>query len=406
MGTQADLSRRSALLTAAAVTLAALAGLALTVQASYRGDWTGLFCIGSKYVDSMRSLPPTYVVPESYGYDGEFYRIVAHDPWLRTEAWRAIDGPEMRYRRILLPFTAWLLAAGRTGLIDGAYIATVLLYLFFGTFALSMWLAREGLPPAAGAVFLFLPGTLVSMDRMLPDIALYAILAALLLLWRGRLTPAVAVLLALAPLVRTIGLLALAAAAVALLSARRWREAGTIPFLALPVVAWWLWLNSQLAGQAAGVAPPSTPGQLLGLPHWLMHQPGYGLILRIFEPVSYPGLSPASVTLLQVLDILGWLGMLLGVILAAVFWRRLSTTLPGILVLVWLPLFLLVSSRGFWRDSHSYPRAFTPMLGLLAWEGARRRQWWFALPLFLVTLRVCANLGPQALKALRWLLGS
>lgn len=406
MSVPADTFRRSALLTAAAVTLAALAGLTLTVQATHQGDWTGLFCIGSKFAGGMQNLPPGRAFPDSNGYDGQFYRAVAHNPWLRTEAWRAIDDPEMRYRRILIPLAAWLLAAGQPALIDGAYVAAILICLFLGAYFLALWLAREGLPPAAGAVFLFLPGTLISLDRMMPDIALYTILAALLAVWRGRLTPAVAVLLALAPLVRTIGLLACAAVAIALISARRWRDAGMIPFLGLPVVAWWVWLNSQLVGQVSGVSTPSTPGQLLGLPHWLLKQPGYGLLLRIFDPVPYPGLPPAIETATQVLDILAWLGMLFSVVIVTLSWRRFTGNLPGLLILLWIPLFLLASGRGFWRDPYSYPRAFTPLLGLLLWEAARRRQWWFALPLLLVTLRVGAQLFPQASLGLRWLLGS
>ena len=113
---------RQALLTACIVTLAAVAGLWTSVQATYGGDWTGLFCIGSHYGVKMHALPKAYNFPGSSGYDGQFYRVVAHDPFLHTEIWRATDRAELRYRRILVPIAAWLLAGGQPALIDAAYI--------------------------------------------------------------------------------------------------------------------------------------------------------------------------------------------------------------------------------------------------------------------------------------------
>ncbi|HAX43453.1 MAG TPA: hypothetical protein DCY80_12965 [Solibacterales bacterium] len=213
----AESSYRQALLTACIVTLAAIAGLWTTVQANYGGDWTGLFCIGGRYGVKMQTLPNAYNFPGSRGYDGQFYRAVAHDPFLQTQNWVAIDRAELRYRRILVPLAAWLLAGGQSTLIDGAYIAIVLSCLFFGVAGLSLWLARHGLPPAAGALFLLLPASLISLDRMLPDIALITILVWVLFLWKDRLTFPIALLLTLAPLVRDIGVLLTAAAALTLL---------------------------------------------------------------------------------------------------------------------------------------------------------------------------------------------
>lgn len=397
-----DNTRRAALSAALAVTLAALAWQWLTVQTNYQGQWTGLFCIGEKYADLQQGLPAGYVFRTSPGYDGQFYRAIAHDPWLRTANWRGADNPEYRYRRILVPALAWLAAGGRSGWIDTAYIGTLLVFLFLGTFFLGLWLAREGLPAAAGAVFLFLPGTLISLDRMLPDIALYALLAALLVSCRERLTPEAALALALAPLVRDLGFLAIAAACGYFLSLRRWRDTVLTALCTLPAAAWYVWLHVSIAAMDTGARGAVTVPQMV--PRWALIQPVYGLILRMLQPLPYPDLGPILAFAMRALDLMAWTGMALAVGLAVYGWRRWSGTLGGWLIMAFLALFPFASARGFWVDSYSYPRAYTPLLGLLALEAWRRKQWWWALPLALALPRTLVYFANQGLGVIRWLL--
>lgn len=389
----------AALRTALAVTLAAFAWQWLTVHANYQGQWTGLFCISGQLAERQQGMPGGYVFRHSHGYDGQFYRIVAHDPWLRTTNWRYIDAPEYRYRRILVPALAWFAAGGNRAWIDAAYIGVLLAFLFLGTFFLGLWLAREGLPAAAGAVFPWLPGTLISLDRMLPDIALYALLAALLLACRERLTPAAALALALAPLVRDLGFLAIAAAGCYFLARRRWRDALLAALCALPAAAWHAWL--QRAFDAAAAAAASGPPIV---PVWALVQPVYGLFLRILQPLPYPDLPPGLALAVRALDLMAWAGMGLAIGLALYGWRRWSASPAGWLVLASLALFPLASSRAFWVDSYSYPRAYTPLLGLLALEAWRGKQWWWALPLLLVLPRTLAYFASQGIGVARWLL--
>jgi hypothetical protein len=395
---------RQALLTACIVTLAAAAGLWTTVQATYGGDWTGLFCIGSHYGVKMHALPKAYSFPGSSGYDGQFYRVVAHDPFLHTEIWRAIDRAELRYRRILVPIAAWLLAGGQPALIDGAYITIIIFCLFLGAAGLSLWLARHGLPPAAGALFLFLPASLISLDRMLPDIALITILVWLLLLWRDRLSLPVALLLTLAPLVRDIGILLTAAAALALLfHHRRFFHAILVGLTLLPAILWTAWLHFRFAAPG-GSAEPS--GSADTIPQWAFAEPGFGLILRIIAPMDYPNTIPLFETLTQIADLAGWLGMLLAILIVLRHARSFFHSLPGLLILLSLVLFVAASPRGFWSDAYSYPRAYTPLLALLAWEGWKRSQFWWAFPLLAVAARILYQLIPQFSLGLRWLLGA
>jgi hypothetical protein len=91
----------------------------------------------------------TYVFPGSYGYDGQFYRLIAHHPTARSTV--GIDVPRLRGRRILVPILAYALACGSQPHIDAAYVAVVLGFLFAGVYG---WL--DG-PPCMAAT---LPGAL------------------------------------------------------------------------------------------------------------------------------------------------------------------------------------------------------------------------------------------------------
>src|SRR6476469_2787026 len=64
----------------------------LTVHYNRDRNWTALFCTGE-----LREMPPeleagTYRFPNTYGYDGEMYRYVAHDPFLQRGFAQYVDG--------------------------------------------------------------------------------------------------------------------------------------------------------------------------------------------------------------------------------------------------------------------------------------------------------------------------
>jgi len=113
--------RRACVTSALLCVLSGLALQSLVVNFRYGGNWTALFYTGSNF-----KVPPAlagervYVFPNSTGYDGQMYHYVAHDPLIRTDIWRYMDNSRVRYRRILLPAIAFLLAAGRQAWIDPA----------------------------------------------------------------------------------------------------------------------------------------------------------------------------------------------------------------------------------------------------------------------------------------------
>src|SRR5512147_1236944 len=157
---------RSSLAVALLAVALAFGWQALTVHLNYGGNWSALFCAGGKI-----AVPPSlasedlYVFPNSTGYDGQFYRFVAHDPFLQTEIRKYLDDQRVRYRRILVPLLAWLFAAGQNGTVDAAYRAVILLFVFLGAWWLSRYAVLRGAAPAWGLAFLLVPGTIISLDR-------------------------------------------------------------------------------------------------------------------------------------------------------------------------------------------------------------------------------------------------
>jgi hypothetical protein len=79
---------------------------AATVHFNYSGNWTALFMTGELYPPPPELAAHTYTFPASTGFDGQFYRYVAHAPWFGADSFRAgwaryFDSPRLRYERIL-----------------------------------------------------------------------------------------------------------------------------------------------------------------------------------------------------------------------------------------------------------------------------------------------------------------
>ena len=167
--------RRTCLLYAALAALLVLLWQTLAVQFRYGGNWTALFCTGDVVPAPPELRAKTYLFKGSDGYDGQFYRYVAHDPFFQRGAWKYMDIPEHRYRRILVPGLAWLLACGQPRFIDSAYVLSVLLFVFLGAYWLSRYALFHAQHAAWGVGFAFVPATLISMDRMTVDVSLAAL---------------------------------------------------------------------------------------------------------------------------------------------------------------------------------------------------------------------------------------
>src|ERR1700722_4966098 len=85
-----------------------------TVHANYGGNWTALYCTGARLgVPAPLASEHVWQFPGSNGFDGQMYHYIAHDPLIRDAALAGhVDDPRLRYRRILVPGLAYLLAGG------------------------------------------------------------------------------------------------------------------------------------------------------------------------------------------------------------------------------------------------------------------------------------------------------
>lgn len=83
----------------------------LTVHYNRGGNWNALFLTGDRYAIPPDLAPTTYKFP-GHGFDGEMYRYVARDLFMRNGYVKYVDGPAQRYHRILVPALAYLLVGG------------------------------------------------------------------------------------------------------------------------------------------------------------------------------------------------------------------------------------------------------------------------------------------------------
>ncbi len=376
---------RACLLWAALTAALAFAAQFITAQFNYGGRWTGLFCTGSRF-----PIPPwlahenIHVFADSYGYDGQFYHYIAHDPFMQHGTAQYLDGPRLRYRRILVPLLAWLLGGGRY--VDAAYIAVILSFVFLGAYWVGRCSVEQGRHPAWGLTFLALPGTIASLDRMVLDGPLTALAAGFALYSnRGSLWKLVPVLVA-APLVRETGLLLIAASAGFELWRRRWRRCGFLACTALPALAWYAFVHAKTA----------SPGALL------VSVPLLGLIQRLSAPVSYP-FGPPAATVAAVLDWLAIAGALTALALAAAcVWKHRNPTAWSVGLFALLVTTLKVY---FWLDIYGHSRIVSPLLALLVLGGTNlpwSSRW---LPVALILPRVGMEVAWQGVGVLRAVLG-
>lgn len=354
-------SRRA--LTAAAVALLASLAFQGLVIASGGGNWRYLF-----YTGAARELPPSMGAadiaraPDPTGFDGQYYHIVAHDPWLTGDTEGYVDNPRVRWRRILVPALAWLLAFGQTGFISAAYVLVVLGFTVLGVF----WCARlaqlTGYSPWLGLAFLALPATFVSLDRMTIDVALGALTAGYALYLRTNSYGKLAVTLTLAPLVRETGLLLLAGYCLWRLVNRHTVPVFAAASAALPTLAWYAYVHSR-------TGPDSTP--------WVAAWPFSGLLGGLSAARFGVGGLGAQIAL--GLDLLALAGILLAI---AATLRVVLPQPPDALAwsaLLFIPLAAILGKADVWEQTYAFARIFSPLLLLLGVFALDRRAWWWAL---------------------------
>jgi len=359
-----------------------------TVRANYGGNWTALFTTGA-----LEKQPPVnaqehvYLFAKSHGYDGQFYRYIAHDPFLRTDLKKYVDDPRLRYRRILVPLLAYLLAAGRQDWIDPAYELVCLASIALGVYWSCRIAQTSGIAAAWGLIFLALPAIAITADRLVVDGALAALTAAFVY-YSASPSWKLFVVLALAALTRETGLLLVLAYCAYLAWRREIRWAGIFVLSILPAAAW----NAYLAVKTPSAAYPFSLIPLSAILHVLGH------------PWHYPPGTPFA-GIVVAADYLALAGVLLAFGLALAVFVRSPADPVHIAAAFFAVMGLTFQRIDHWQNVYDFGRVYTPALACLAAVAARGRNPWLLLPMAMMLPRIAIQLAPQALGVIHWIIG-
>jgi len=366
--------------------------MALTVHYNYQGNWTALFCIGDRMPapPELARAEHLYVFPNSSGYDGQFYHDVAHDPGLTHGYERYIDAPRLRQRRILVPALAWILAFGRQQWIDTSYFAMMLGFLALGVYWMGRYCLKVGRSEWWGLLYLAVPSTVISIDRMTTDLALTTLFSGLAYYLRSGSLATLWSIAAAACLIRETGLCIVAGYTVYLLWRHQYRGGALFATSALPFFAW-AFLNSHTPSGTQASYP--------------FHFPGSAIVEAFTHPQSYP-VPPSVQTSLTIFDLTA-LAAFLAVLVAAcrMAWRNPalgSITVPFVAVV--LVLGSLSGMQPEFAQVYAYGRPFSPILLAVVLDALAKRN---SPPMVLfgvVSARSALLVGWQAIGVLRAIL--
>jgi hypothetical protein len=224
------------------------------------------------------------VTARRYGYDGQFYAQVAMDPLLRNPRLaQALDVPEYRSRRILIPALAWLFGAGQPSATVTAYIL-----LTVAAWYILLWLlVRFERPQTVQdwlciAATMLTTGALASLQRSLTDLpAATLLVGATVLAGRSR-----TVLLALAVLTRESCAICAWAPVIDFRGRPHpfWRGAAHIGAIILPFLVWAIYVRARFQKHFYGEDNFAWPFE-----GWI-----YGPILALVHGYRAPGFAGLS----------------------------------------------------------------------------------------------------------------
>lgn len=356
-----------------------------TVYRNYGGNWTALFCAGDTWtLPDGPGFDGLYRFPNSSGFDGQFYYVMAHDPFLRRGLASYIDYPGLRYRRILLPLAAYVLALGRAPYIAAAYIFVVWCFLFAGAWWLSLYAAERGRSPAWGLLLLAMPATLISLDRLTTDLVLLALTIGALYYWEIGARHRFFCVLALACLARETGVLVVAGFCLSFWVHGRRRDALLAALCVLPFFTWSAYIGAHF--------PPR-------FELWYPSTPFASTLRFLFHPPPYPWPTMTS-SVVRAFDLVALAGI------AAAFWlmarlRKWSASPLEAIGLLFVCLGIYLFSLDDWTHVYDFGRVLSPLLTVLALHGIVYRRRVELIPVLLVFSRVCVQMAPQLIGIFR-----
>ena len=373
---------------AALALLCALAWVVFNVQFNCGGHLSGLFWTGAKV-----PLPPeldasrTFRVPDPVGYDGQYYRLAAHDPLIRRGLISYADNPRLRWRRIGVPGLAALVSLGSDRLLDFVYLAIELVFVFVGAYWLSSYSERLGARAVWGLAFLLIPAVAVSLDRMTVDLPLAALCVGLVLYVAHGERPEwpVYAVLAAVPLVRETGMVLVAGWCLYSALRRQWRATVLGAACGLPAVSWWAYVHSRTPADGT---------------RWLSTYPFSGIIERTLQGVTDPTYTwwLRAAAGFEELALAGiWLALVLAAYLA---WKRRFGLIEATAIL-FAVFTAALGKLDIWSSAYATGRTMSPLLIMLGLLGLRERRAVFALPLLMMVPRIALQYEAQIRNAIR-----
>jgi hypothetical protein len=261
-----------------------------------------------------------------------------------------------------------------------------MIFLALGVYWCARLLERRRRSPLWGLLFVAVPGTLASFDRMLLDGPLTAFFAGFLLYSEEQRWTRVWVLAMLAALTRETGLLLIAALVIHQLLRYDWRRAAWFAASAGPVLAWYAYLTTSL---------PCKTVHVLTFPAW-------GLLQRLFVFRSFP--DPRVEWLVRVTDVLAVLGLALCIVLAAYWIQKRVRTAATLTVGGFAVLALVLGSPYYMIEAYGFGRAVSPLLLWIMIEAVSSSQWAALAPPLLVSLSVSVAFGSPLVTIIKGLL--
>jgi hypothetical protein len=231
--------------------MAALGGLitlafALLVLVQHDMDPKTFILIGTRFSEQ----DPDGTV----GYDGQFVYYIAENP---LDAFRKMDVPSHRYKRVVYPALAWLFSfGGHAPILPWSMLVINIAAVGIGTGLLAALLRARAVHPAYALVYTVYIGTMFSVRSDLNEPVAYALGLGGWVAYRARRTSESSLLFALAGLTKEVALLFPLALALDALWGRDFRTALRLGlWSAGPYVLWYGLLLAAFREQGVTIAP-------------------------------------------------------------------------------------------------------------------------------------------------------
>lgn len=240
-------------------------------------------------------------------------------------------------------------------------------------------------------MFLLVPATIASVDRMLVDAVLCALFAAFVYHLQRKHWKAVYATTLVAPLVRETGLLLLAGVVIAALMARQWKRAALFCTAGIPFLVWQDYVRLHTRPSIA---------------YGILNRPVFGVIARVFTLRDYPVSAPKRL-FLWTTDELAIIGYILCLFIAGMWlWKNRGEGFSVLAVTIALFVFLggLLGNANHLAEAYGYSRPLSPLLLWLMLDAVVRGAWAKLVPPLLVTLGVAIYLGGPLVSIIKGVL--